>query len=83
MQERTGSGVASEPTDECSSEMDYLGHGRNGEGMEFTVYFSTLRTEIESSSEMLGPIYQFTWRHIMDDSSICCLLIYQRPFISV
>jgi hypothetical protein len=45
MQGRTGSGVAGEPIEECSSEMDYLGHGRNREGMEFTVYFSTLRTE--------------------------------------
>jgi hypothetical protein len=60
MQGRTGSGVVSEPIEECSSEIDHLGHGRNREGMEFTVYFSTLRNEIGISSDMLGPIYQIT-----------------------
>jgi hypothetical protein len=38
MQARTGSGVASEPNEECSSEMDYLGHGWNREGMDLLFY---------------------------------------------
>ena len=57
--------------------------GRNRERMEFTVYFSTLRSEIGSPSDTLGPIYQITGRHIMDDSNLYWLFIYQRPFISV
>jgi len=60
MQGRTGNGFVSEPIEESSSETDHLGHGRNREAMEFTVYFSTLRTEIGISADTLGSIYQIT-----------------------